>query len=296
MTTIEKKGINRLIFKNRYLVYLVFSAFILSGCSEPAPPEDDEAIEIIEHELDEMDSKRALLVESIIRSSPTLAQTSEIFGSIGTEFNREYLNDLENVSKYSTLRAQGINLGAYLADLGYITSYEQSQEVIFYMNCAQKMAEGIGVMDVFDEKTVERMEMNIDNKDSLLTMISDLYWKTDAFLKELGRQNISALIICGAWIEAMHIGAMILKESGDDEVIYTEIKAQKSNLKKILNLLETFENDENITFFQERLTLIYEDYQTIPVSGNDQVTEAQLTPIKNLTQKIETLRNEITMP
>lgn len=271
---------------------------MIYGCAESSNDnqKDQISLEEVEAKLDEIDSKRALLVESIIRSSPTLSQTGELFAKLSSDFHREYLNNIDNVQKYTTLKSQGINLGTYMADLGYITTFEQSQEVIFYLNSAQKLAETIGVSDVFNESTVERMEMNINDKDSIIEIISELYWKTDAFLKELNRENISALIICGGWVEGMHIGSRLISDGNNDNLIYQQILNQRKNLKKILTLLATFDGDENIDFFETRLKEIQEDYDTVSESENGVITENQKESIHLLAAKIEVLRNEIIQP
>ena len=258
--------------------------------------EDQISLEEAESKLDEIDSKRALLVESIIRSSPTLSQTGELFAKLSSDFHREYLNSIDNVQKYTTLKSQGINLGTYMADLGYITTFEQSQEVIFYLNSAQKLAEAIGVSDVFNESIVERIEMNINDKDSIIDIISDLYWKTDAFLKELNRENISALIICGGWIEGMHIGSRLISDGNADNLIYEQILDQRKNLKKIMALLATFEGDENIDFFESRLKEIQDDFSTVPELVQGEITVDQKESINLVAEKIEVLRNEIIQP
>lgn len=273
----------------------IFIVLFLFACAEDNSNVEvsSDDLEKVEEKLDEVDSKRAVLVESIIRSSPTLSQTGEIFADLSTDFNRDYLNDINNVSKYTTLKSQGINLGIYMADLGYITTFEQSQEVIFYLNSAQKLAEAIGVSDVFNESTVERMEMNINDKDSVIEIISELYWKTDAFLKELNRENISALIICGGWVEGLHIGSRLIQDGYDSDMVYMEIYKQEKNLKKILTLLATFEGDENIDMFETRLGEIYQDYQTIEQVENNTFSPEQKEIIANLASKIEALRNEV---
>lgn len=269
---------------------------ILVSCAEEtpknSPDEDTEYLEQIEEKLDAVDSKRAILVESIIRSSPTISESSEIFAQISSDFSRDYLNDINNVQSYTTLKAQGINLGVYLADLGYIATFEQSQEVIFYMNSAQKLAEGIGVSDVFDESTVERMEMNINDKDSIIEIISDLYWKTDDFLKELNRENISALIICGGWVEGLQIGSRLIADGYNDNLIYEEMLNQEKNLKKILNLLGTFEGDENIDYFEEHFNEFNDLYEALPPSS-DGITDEQKAHLTNLAKKIGEFRNEL---
>lgn len=291
----ERKDMKKTRLKQRIsLTAIVTLSLCFSACDESSVKQNDkETLEAIEHKLDEMDSKRAVLVESIIRSSPTLAETGEIFADIGMDFKREYLNDINNVSQYTTLRDQGINLGVFLADLGYITTFEQSQEIIFYMNSAQKMAEGIGVSDVFDEKTVERMEMNISDKDSIIELISELYWKTDEFLKELNRENISALIICGGWVEGMHIASSIIEDGLADDNIYLKMTGQQKNLKKILSLLETFDGDEGIEIFEARLAEIDADFNNLPKSEGKEVSPEQKESLNQIALKIESLREEI---
>jgi hypothetical protein len=165
------------------------------------------------------------------------------------------------------------------------------------MNCAKKMSEGIGVSDVFDEETIERMEMNINDKDSILEIISELYWKTDGFLKELNRENISALIICGGWIEGMHIGSRIITDDFDSDIVYASVKDQHGTLKKILRLLDTFEDGESIVYFKDNLNEINELYLTLPkpdivVETND-VTDEEKEILKEISAKVEDVRTEI---
>jgi hypothetical protein len=278
----------------KYLIpaILFFAVSCADGGPNEAHSDDSEMIELTE-DLDMEDSKRALLVESIIRSSPTIAESGQIFGEIGSDFERDLLNDIENVSNYVTIKDQGLNLGIYLADLGYITAFEQSQELIFYMNCAQKMAEGIGVNDIFTEETVERMEMNMNDKDSIIALISEMYWKTDAFLKELGKENISALIICGGWVEGMHIGAQILESNEESIVIYQKIMSQRRNLIKIISLLETFEGDDNIDYYRAKLKDIENDYSSIGDESMENPSDDQKEKIKMIAQKIEAIRQEM---
>ncbi len=286
----KDKGSKRII-----TAIFIFVFAFASSCDEGAVENkvDEETLNNIEAKLDEVDSKRALLVESIIRSSPTIAETAEIFAELGSDFNRDYLNGMKNYEYYTTLKDMGVNLGIYLADLAYISTYEQSQEVYFYMNSAQKLAEGIGVNDVFDETTVERLEMNISDKDSIIGLISELYWKTDEFLKELNRENISALIICGGWIEGMHIGSKMIADGYDDDIIYDKILSQRNNLIKIIRLLDTFEGDENIDNMKARLTEIETEYANITPKENKAYTPEQKESINKITEKLETLRNEL---
>jgi len=277
---------------------VALTLMLMPSCVETTNVDENNGIESemdeITENLEFIDSKRALLVESIIRSSPTIAESGQIFAEIGTDFDRTFLNDIKNITNYVTIKDQGINLGIYLSDLGYITAFDQTQEIIFYMNCSKKMAEGIGVSDVFNEETIERMEMNINDKDSIINLIAEMYWKTDAFLKELGRENISAMIICGAWVEGMYIGTQLMDDNADSDILYEKMISQKENLDKILSLLETFEGDEKILFYKEKLNEIQTHFNNIESENTEEVTEDQKAELKLLAQKIEVLRQEMT--
>ena len=275
------------------LIFLLMTSCVDSDNSKEIDDGANEMDEIVEN-LDVIDSKRAILVESIIRSSPTIAESGQIFTEIGTDFNRSFLNDIKNIANYVTIKDQGINLGIYLSDLGYITAFDQTQEIIFYMNCAKKMSEGIGVSDVFNEETIERMEMNINDKDSIVNLIAEMYWKTDAFLKELGRENISAMIICGGWVEGMYIGTQLMDDNPESNLLYEKMISQQGNLGKILALLETFEGDEKILFYKERLKDIQTHFINIDSDNSEGVTADQKEELKLLAEKIESLRQEMT--
>ena len=85
----------------------------------------------------------------------------------------------------------------------------QTQESMFFTSCAKKLADRLGVSNAFDDATLERMEKNMNNRDSLLSIISETYWTVDAYLKENERDNISALMIAGGWVEGLYIATQV---------------------------------------------------------------------------------------
>ena len=54
------------------------------------------------------------------------------------------------------------------------------------------MADGLDITSAFDAVTMERIEENMNNRDSLMTIINDAFWVVDAHLKENGQDNLSA--------------------------------------------------------------------------------------------------------
>ena len=113
-------------------------------------------------------------------------------------------------------------------------------------------------------------------------------------MKELGRENISAMIICGGWVEGMYIGTQLMDDNPESDLLFQKMISQKGNLSKILALLETFEGDEKILFYKAKLRDIQTHFINIERDNAEGVTANQKEELKLLAQKIESLRQEMT--
>ena len=106
------------------------------------------------------------------------------------------------------LATQSLNLGIYGADLGYCALYDKQQESLGFMKSAQKLSDVLGISDAFDVETIKAIQRNLDNKDSLLYLISNSYRKADDYLQTSDRKQIGALVIVGGWIESLHFAGI----------------------------------------------------------------------------------------
>ena len=73
------------------------------------------------------------------------------------------------------------------------------------------MAEQLGVLKFFDDATMQKMEQNMDNKEMMIEIISNAFYDSDKYLLENGQHEIAAMIISGAWIEAMYTAFNLTK-------------------------------------------------------------------------------------
>ena len=124
-------------------------------------------------------------------------ETAALLKKAGSEYDKNILNDVKNVDNYTAASKQALNLGIYGADLSYASVFNNTQESMLYTSCAQKLAKKLDVTNAFNEEVVSRLEKNRNNRDSLLSIISETYWHVDAYLKENQRDNISALMVAG---------------------------------------------------------------------------------------------------
>lgn len=126
-------------------------------------------------------------------------------------FDAAILNSETHSAKYNTSMSRSLNLGVYGVDMSYASLFNQNQTVIKYMAVVKIMAEQLGVLKFFDDATMQKMEQNMDNKEMMIEIISNAFYDSDKYLLENGQHEIAAMIISGAWIEAMYTAFNLTK-------------------------------------------------------------------------------------
>lgn len=175
---------------------------------------------------------------------PSPAELALMIKATGAKFDKGILNSVDNASKYATITSKALNLGVYGADLSYVSTFDQTQESMVYMNTCKKLADGLGLTGAIDEEIIKRMEANLNKKDSLVKIISDTYMATDTYLKENERGSESALVVAGGWIEGMYISIQVANANKNNQDIMKRIAEQKDVLENLMGLLGTYSSVE----------------------------------------------------
>jgi hypothetical protein len=185
--------------------------------------------------------------QNIFYSIPSPIELAQLIHKAGAKYNKDLLNSIDNLSKYNSNNSKALNLGIYGADLSYTSVFDNNTtESILYLKCTRKLAESLGVGNAFDDKTIERMQANSGKKDSMLSIISDSYMSTDEMLKESQRENASALVIAGGFIEGIYLGTQLAKASKNNTDIINRIAEQKGTLDNVINLLSPNEEETGV--------------------------------------------------
>ncbi len=79
------------------------------------------------------------------------------------------------------------------------------------------------------------MQSKMNDRDALLDIISETYWNVDAYLKENDRDNISALMIAGGWVEGLYIATQVAS-TNDSPELRQRIAEQKLSLNDLIGL------------------------------------------------------------
>ncbi len=262
-----------------FSIYFVITV-LLFACGTPANEDDllstEDSVTVIQY-------KKNTQIQKIFSSIPSQSETTEMLENAGAKYNSKILNPIENLSKYSSVKSKALNLGVYGIDLGVTNIFDQTQESVLYLKCTNKMASNLGISGAFDENMSSRIDANSDNKDSLLTIITDSYRKADSYLQENGQPGVSSLMVAGAWIEGLYIASQIAA-STNNETIINRIGKEKTTLSDILSLLESYktenEGTEDILASLKELKQIYDGISDKPTSEQFKQIAEKITAIR----------------
>jgi hypothetical protein len=252
---------NRLSFA--LLSVAVAGAVMISSCDNGKHEGSDEAKDTVK--VDEAANK----AQKILFALPSPMEMALLLKNSGSSYSKEILNPVETASKYSTNAQKALNLGVYGTDLAYTAIYNQTQESVFYMAATKKMADGLGITSAFSDKMASRMQDNLENNDSILSIVSDSYYETDAFLKENDRASMSAMIVAGGWIEGLHLATRIAEKAPKNEQLKQRVADEKLTLGNVMGLLQSYPNDESIKMILDELAKLKTAYDKIPEAGTN---------------------------
>jgi len=261
-----------------YSIIIALFSLSLWSCNDGAV--NDESITNAEVSVDdsiEPSEESVTKVKEILHSVPSPLDMAAILKKSGAGYEPDFLNKVRNVNEYSSAQQRALNLGVYGADLSYASIFNQNQESILYLSCTKKLADKLGLSKAFNDEVIERMEMNVDNRDSLLTIISDTYYNLDSYLKENDRDHISAMIIAAGWIEGLYLGTQIANSSEEvSPKLMKRIAEQKISLKNLEALVISYNRSGSLDFILDDLKKISEAYSDVSINeSKNTVSEAE---------------------
>lgn len=213
------------------------------------------------------------VLSDIVKSIPSPLEISFLIKDLGIQYDKKLLNSADNISSYNTNYKKALNLGIYSTDLGYANIYEQTQDALYYLNSVKEMADGLNIGQFFDFKTIKRLATKSNNLDSLLLETNTNLEKINDHLQEIGRADLTILILTGGWLESLYITCEIAKKS-PNELLNNRIGEQKIILEQLLLLLSFYEelpNVKNLIVDLNKLQKIYENVK-IDFQYNDPTT------------------------
>jgi hypothetical protein len=242
-----------------FSLYAVTTLFV--GCNgDGSNVEDQIEDSVTTDNVDEFNKAK-----QVIYGIPSPIETAMLMKRAGAKYNQDYLNPISNVGNYTTTKSMALNLGVYSTDLSFASMFDQSQASIKYLSTTKKLADDLGILNAIDKSIITRMETNINNRDSLMEIISETFMNSNSFLKENDRAEIAAIILAGGWVEGLYIGTQVASNTASNKELIERIADQRLSLNTLLSLMGEYKDDPNIkaiTPDMERLKAVFDKIQT----------------------------------
>lgn len=218
---------------------------------------------------------------------PTSFEVIQMINNAGASFIIGICNKVDNADKYFTEKEKAINLGIYGADLAYSTTYQMKQETMNFLKVSKKMIDELNITSGFNRQLAERVETNIDNKDSLILIITDSFYDSYKYLVENGKDNLSLMVITGSWVEGLYITTQIAETSRNNAEFIKIIANQKAPLSKLMELLQARSAEAEVMELINTLDPVYKIYNDVQC---DVLTNEQY---KAIVENISKIRNSL---
>ncbi len=187
---------------------------------------------------------------------PTSYEVTNRLQKANANFVFNITNPPENVDKYIADWQKAMNLGVYGADLSYASTYNKQEETTEFLNASRQLVEELNITSAFNEEMLGRIEENLDNKDEMILIITESIYDTYNHLNANGEELNSLLVIAGSVIEGLYITGQLIISSEYNEDLMSVLAEQKSQVNKLVELMEKYSDDENVNRVLPKLRYI----------------------------------------
>lgn len=233
---------------------------------------------------------------------PSPLSVAAMFKRSGLKYLPGLTNGIEKASNYTITFVRAQNMGVYSADMAYCVTNKQVNESQKLLKTIREVGNQINLGKVFEGTNLfERFNNNLNNEDSLGSIIAEIQLQTDEQLEQNQQNELYGVIFAGAWVEAMYIGSEVYKKDGNEDIVGALLQ-QMAVCKNIIAELKANESkDPGITPLIADLNSIQQAIDSIPaikqLDENPDLdlkdvhpTKAELDPV---IKKIEELRAKI---
>ncbi|HPW65797.1 MAG TPA: hypothetical protein PLY32_01455 [Salinivirgaceae bacterium] len=257
---------------NRVIIYSFVIAIVgygCGGCNKDKTSSNTDIFKSIVEESDALDSmeyetsetSETLQILQNISSSPV--EMAALLQATGAPFNENYITSIDAVDRYNTDFKRALNLGIFGADLGYLNMYKKTGPVMTNMRAIRKLSEELRVQQFFDFNTIRRLATNNENLDSLMYLSVSSFNNMDVHLQKTGRSEVSALIICGMWVEGMFIATQVIKNARQNTEVIERIGEQKTIVENLVEILSHYKNNPQYEQLHKHFSRILDSFDGV---------------------------------
>lgn len=218
---------------------------------------------------------------------PSAFEVTNMLNEIEASFIVGIANKPEKAETYFTEKSRATNLGIYIADLAYATTYNQKTEVESYLKASESLVRELDLTAAFKDDLPDQIEANIDNKEKLVEIVTSMFQGAYSYLNQQGRTEVSYLVLAGTVFEGLYLTTHISENTFQNPKIIETILFQKSPLAELEKMMSKFGTSELLKDTYEDLKVINAIYAM--EEGTSSMTKEQ---VEKLTATITKIREK----
>tara|TARA_B100001287_G_scaffold49581_1_gene38623 strand:- start:6936 stop:7847 length:912 start_codon:yes stop_codon:yes gene_type:complete len=257
--------------KNFKILSIAFIFSIIS-CSSPKS-EGDTNIDEMETEVEITDDVSEE-TSDVFYQVPTPNELFAVLKNANAPYNKDILNDIDNLKNYTTKGIKGLNFGVYAADLAYVSSLGYIEDASKIFETIRSLSKDLEIENALDEVIYKRIQANLEssNADSLFYLSNDVYYNAYSYLDQNERGDVLGMIVVGGWIEGLNI-ILNLEPYNESSEIVQRIADQKLTLENLLVFTSKIK-DQDLESVISELSAISEVFNNVT---SDESSESELT-------------------
>ncbi len=261
--------------------FMAMMLLILSGCNSGTKKQEN----VSSPDLDPV-PKEEVIKELSGYPIPDSYEITKLIYESGAPYYMSLSNSAAKAGDYITHRDKVLNLGVYATDLCYATTYMMKQGTMNYLEASKILIDELGISTTFNVDYAARIEKNMDNRDSLINIVSESFGDTWNYLVQNEQDVLARLVVCGSWIQGMYITTNVASRARDNAEILSILAKQKNSLIELVTLLEPVKDVEEVESIYKGLFKLQDVYEGV----GDALTVDQL---ESIASQIGVLRESI---
>lgn len=281
--------------KKLSLLALTIFGLIVLGCgSKETSSNSDETADTV--------------VQTILPKLPPPSEVAARIQATGADFNAGFINPLAQKDAYlgAEKTKAAANLGVYVADMGYLVAYDQSEEAVNYLVASEQMADALGVKKQFGRALEFRYHEKLESNEKVKSAFDSLFSGAENNVSDEEFKTLQAAFIGGYYIESLHLLSSLvlsypedLPEETRNLILTPAIRAILNQKQGVLNLITYMEtlNIQSKPVIYGQLIELRDKYNTTDINKlietGDANTSLNAGMVKDIAQHIETVRSTI---
>lgn len=222
---------------------VVSATALLTACGgDPAPGKTDATADSLKTTQD-LPQGGVVGVGGKLFSIPSPVETAMLIRKAGMPYSKDLLLATDGASRFATLPQRSLALGVYGADLAYVTVHRDGQRAMHTLRTVEELSHALDLSNAFDKQLSDRFKRSINSEDSLLRFTGVAFRSAQEYLKQNSRDDVSAWILAGGWVESMYLTVAQLEEA-PDATVSRRIAEQHRTLKNLVVLLENSDKEK----------------------------------------------------